>query len=133
MANLSGTPRKKLIFKTKLVYTSTSQTMGRDPEWGRETLLLRSCCMAKTKYLDIFNVKLIDYPFPRNVYLQSIDRSRCFEISNDELQYNQSQQSMRCCIVIAATSGKKVTLLLALRFQSSLICEKTFLLCHSSC
>ena len=82
--------------------------------------------MGKTKYLDIFNVKLIDYPFPRNVYLQSIDRSRCFEISNDELQYNQSQQSMRCCIVIAATSGKKVTLLLALRFQSSLICEKTF-------
>ena len=71
---------------------SAAQTMGRDPKWcriikfwGRETLLLRSCCMARTKYLDIFNVKLIDYPFPRNVCLQRIGRNRCFEISNDEL------------------------------------------------
>ena len=64
---------------------NASQTMVRDPKWCRKTLLLRSCCMARTKYLDIFNVKLIDYPFPRNVCLQRIDLNLCFEISNDEL------------------------------------------------
>ena len=42
------------------------------------------------------------------------------------MNYNQSQQSMHCCIVIAVMSGKKIILLLALRFQSSLVCEETF-------
>ena len=42
------------------------------------------------------------------------------------MNFNQSQQSMHYCIIIAVTSGPKVILLLALRFQIDLVCEETF-------
>ena len=44
----------------------------------------------------------------------------------ETMKYNQLQQSMHCCIIIAVTSGPKVTLLLALQFQSSLVSKETF-------
>ena len=57
--------------------------MGRDPKGGRVTLV-RSCCMVIINYFDTFNVKLIGYPFPRNVFLR-IDLNRYFKKSNNNV------------------------------------------------
>ena len=64
--------------------------MGRDPKWGRvikfwgRVALVRSCCTVIINYFDTFNVKLIGYPFPRNVFLR-INRNRRFEKSNNNV------------------------------------------------
>ena len=64
--------------------------MGRDPKWGRvikfwgRETLLRSYYMVIINYFDTFNVKLIGYPFPRNVFLR-IDRNCRFERSNNNV------------------------------------------------
>ena len=89
--------------------------MGRDPKrgrvikfWGRVTLV-RSCCMVIINYFDTFNVKLIGYPLPRNVFLR-INRTLSLSLVRFSVSYEDIARRVRFshvllfCVIISKSA-----------------------------